>query len=776
MHKNIHMKDLKKRSSRLFKTAWPFLLVAFVVFVFFWKVFLKGLAPIPADFVVGVYYPWLDYKWGYAVGVPVKNPITTDVVSFTYPMQTFATSLLKKSTIPLWNPLILGGTPLLANFQSAPFSPTNFVYFLTDTISGWSIQIILQHVLAVIFLYLLLRHWKISSLGSILGGIVFGFSGFNLIWSQWNGHALSAAFLPLIILFEDRWLKNGKVIDGIVISLALGLQILSGYPQVVLYTLLAIAILYSIRIYKAKNIVGKTAFLFIFVALAFGLTAFQILPGAELLAYSQRAVEPHPFEWAFLPWRKVITFIAADFYGNHATKNYWGLQDYTSNTGMVGVVGFIMALLSIKLVKKKREILYCFALATASLILAFPTPVSIFLWKSGILGLNAASAHRSLVLWNISVALLAGYGFDSLRRESKSGYKFKILILLVPALLLLGFGGYALTIHQPVGLRNLVLPSVIFFLSSLVILFKPNFKLALIVFSVVELFYFGWKFTPFSPRNLVFPETPVINFLKERQVPSRVVADKVIPIDFLMAYGIETLEGYDAVYPKRVSEFIAAVNENFGNFNSIRRYAIVDNYFSPLLDLANVKYFVVLKKDIQQYLKDKKFKVVFNDKSTSILENKYWLPRAFMVYDWDLEKDGNKVLDKLLQKNFPIGKKIILEEPASVDRHIDTNTVLNSVNYSKYESQGNSISVETQKDGLLFVSDAYYSGWKAFIDGKEEKIYRADYAFRAVLVPRGIHQIKFVYNPNSFSNGLKISIISLGVLFCFLPVILRRFR
>ena len=138
----------------------------------------------------------------------------------------------------------------------------------------------------------------------------------------------------------------------------------------------------------------------------------------------------------------------------------------------------------------------------------------------------------------------------------------------------------------------------------------------------MELFYFSWKFTPFSPRELIFPETPVITFLKSREKPSRVVADRVIPINFLMNYGIETLEGYDAVYPRNISEYIAKINGSFGSFNSIRRYGIIDNYESPLLDSANVKYLVIKAEDVDKYLKNGKFKIAFKDKSVVVLENK----------------------------------------------------------------------------------------------------------------------------------------------------------
>jgi len=597
----------------LIKKFWPYFSIAFVVILFFWKFFVKGLIPFPGDFVVGVYYPWLDYKWGYDVGVPVKNPIMADVPSFIYPMQTYAVETLKKGQLPLWNPLILGGVPLLANFQSAPFSPTNSIYFIFDKVTAWGIQVILQHFLAALFAYFLLRHWKVSKLGSVFGGIVYAFSGYNLIWSQWNGHALTASFIPLSLFLVDKWLLESRWYWGLSLSVVILMFFISGYPQTIIYMGVAVSILWLVRVWREKRWFGKTFFLAVFLILGVGLASPQILPGWDLLKNSQRVAELHPYEWAFLPWRKFVTFLAPDFYGNHATGNYWGPQDYTSNTGFVGVVAFSLALFVLHQIRKSKEVLFGVLLVVFALVLAFPTPVSIFLWKSGIFGLNAASAHRSLILWNLAIAILAGFGFDKIKNK---------YLLVTPLIILAGFGIYAFKIHQIVGLRNLILPSLVLVSMAFIVFILPKIKYLIIPLAILELFYFSWKFTPFSPRELIFPETPVITFLKSREKPSRVVADRVIPINFLMNYGIETLEGYDAVYPRNISEYIAKINGSFGSFNSIRRYGIIDNYESPLLDSANVKYLVIKAEDVDKYLKNGKFKIAFKDKSVVVLENK----------------------------------------------------------------------------------------------------------------------------------------------------------
>lgn len=779
--------------ANLFKSLAPLGLFLVIVIVFFWKVFLAGQIPLPGDFVVGVYYPWLDYKWGYAVGVPVKNPMTTDVVSFTYPMQTLAIELIKKATPPLWNPYILAGTPLLANFQSAPFSPTNIVYFFFDTLSAWSLQIILQHVLAGLFTFILLRHWKVSSWGSLFGATIFAFGGFNLIWSQWNGHALSASFIPLVLFFVDKYLLTKKTVFGVGISFSFALMFLSGYPQVAVYLAIAIFLLWIIRVRETGFRVKETLLLGLFFAIGIGLSLFQLLPGAELLSLSQREIEGHPFEWAFLPFEKIITFIAPDYFGNHATQNYWGPQDYTSNTGFVSAIGLTLALLSLALVRKKAEVKFGVLLLVFSLLFSFATPLSIFFWKTGTFGLNAASAHRALVLFNLAVAILVGFGIDtldSIRITPKSKWKIRPFVLAgLPFAIILAYAAYALFLGdtqikgfdaRTVALRNLILPTLSYLMGIVIIfsglVFKKRFlglRLSALCFLVmVELFYFGWKFTPFSPRSIVFPTTPVLDFLMAQEKPVRVTGSKVIPINMKMPYRLEALEGYDAVYPLSIAKFLAAQGGLVGT-TPLGRYATVDNDTSHLLDLTNTKYYLALKVDergkpspegeVPERFKEERFQKVFEDKSTVVFESKSALPRAFMVYEWEDNLAEEEILRKLLNKNFPFDGKILSSEDLP---EFPRNKAYGShVSYETYAGNESRISVQTDSFGMLFISDTFYPGWKAEVDGIETKIYKANFAFRAIPVSEGKHEVRMIYRPNSFYNGLKVSLSSAVFLF-----------
>ena len=73
------------------------------------------------------------------------------------------------------------------------------------------------------------------------------------------------------------------------------------------------------------------------------------------------------------------------------------------------------------------------------------------------------------------------------------------------------------------------------------------------------------------------------------------------------------------------------------------------------------------------------------------------------------------------------------------------------------------------------LTDNMYPGWKAYIDGKEAPIYRADYTFKAVIVPKGRHTIIFTYQSFAVNLGLIVSGLGL-LLFVGILYSLKRFK
>ncbi len=133
-------------------------------------------------------------------------------------------------------------------------------------------------------------------------------------------------------------------------------------------------------------------------------------------------------------------------------------------------------------------------------------------------------------------------------------------------------------------------------------------------------------------------------------------------------------------------------------------------------------------------------------------------PRVFLTDSYQLIPDKDTTAQALFSPTFDPRKSIILaSDPKFSVGHL-TRQQINVVAY-----QPNQVTLATQANAnaLLFLSDTYTPDWSVTIDGKRARVYRADYAFRAVPVAKGSHTVVFSYYPKSFDLGWKISLVSL---------------
>lgn len=171
-----------------------------------------------------------------------------------------------------------------------------------------------------------------------------------------------------------------------------------------------------------------------------------------------------------------------------------------------------------------------------------------------------------------------------------------------------------------------------------------------------------------------------------------------------------------------------------------------------LFSVAGVKYIITHNED-NYTLNEEKFK-----KLTTIAPFTIWefqsYPRLFLTTDYEISKT---VFDKELSNH------VILEK----DPHIGRNMECTSLQPKITDYSNNHISITTKTDcpALLYLSDTYYPGWKAYVDKNETEIFKSNYAFRSVVVPSGSHELTMDYDPLSFKVGFYTSLFtSIGII------------
>lgn len=139
-----------------------------------------------------------------------------------------------------------------------------------------------------------------------------------------------------------------------------------------------------------------------------------------------------------------------------------------------------------------------------------------------------------------------------------------------------------------------------------------------------------------------------------------------------------------------------------------------------------------------------------------IYENRGRLPRAFVVHRARVLSDDALALQAMEDASFSPSEEVVLSdgEPLSAPSGADKVTV------THYFPEQIVLEVSAAQEGYLVLSDAYYPGWRAWVDGLEAAIRRADLLFRAVRVPAGTHHVVLSYEPWSLRVGAAVSLLT----------------
>lgn len=334
------------------------LLFLLLSLVFFYPL-LKGYIPFPGDNLVGNYAPYKSYpQLGYAPGGVPNKAQGPDIIREAFPWKSFVIDSWKNGQVPFWNPHNFSGNPLMANFQSAVFYPFNILFFVLPFLQAWSLLIFLGPFLALYFTYLFLRELKLSNISSVLGGIVFAFSSYMVVWLQYGNITHTLLWLPLALLFTEKIINKFNKKNFVFLIASLWLSFLAGYIQGYFYVTITVTLYFLFKSYNTKRFTLKNV-LFFCVALVSPvlLSLFQLFPTLDLFKASSRgSYTLEQIQTALNPAWYVITVIIPDFFGNPAVRNYWYNGTYIEQVSYFGVIPFILAIVALFSSKKTREI------------------------------------------------------------------------------------------------------------------------------------------------------------------------------------------------------------------------------------------------------------------------------------------------------------------------------------------------------------------------------------------------------------------------------------
>ncbi len=323
----------------------------------------------------------------------------------------------------------------------------------------------------------------------------------------------------------------------------------------------------------------------------------------------------------------------------------------------------------------------------------------------------------------------------------------------------------------------------------------PAWQPMLILIIAVALLLAGAGFNPSVKANLLTFEPKAITWLKAQQQQDpyfRITSldtpdgpgNKVFLANSGMPHKLFDVRGYDSIIPGQYAKFMHLIQEN-GDllFNRVGPLYTVDYTAldSALLNLLGVRYLLTTVE-----IDHPSYQQVYNDEIL-IYENLDTLPRAFMVSEAvtpaNFEKPAELAAmddEEFALRSLNPRQQLILDGETNqrgrdlTTADVSTPASTNQVTITDYGPTDVYLTVETQQPDWLVLTDAYFTGWKAYATPAhlqspeateiELTIHRGNGNFRAVQLQPGQWQIRFRYSPRSFQLGLYVSFLSFAIL------------
>ena len=221
-------------------------------------------------------------------------------------------------------------------------------------------------------------------------------------------------------------------------------------------------------------------------------------------------------------------------------------------------------------------------------------------------------------------------------------------------------------------------------------------------------------------------------------------------------YDIEDIRNYDSL--------------GINWYNSIFQYL----HLSDALNLTNTQY-VIEGKDFELSSLTNDLQPIAEHNGYTLYKNLSAFNRAFMVYHYIIADSDQQALDLLRTYSVRLNKVAIVFQQDVQGMPMTAGTQgTSAVTFIKYTPGYIKLSCTTSQPGLFFISDTYFPGWHALVDGKKMKIIRADYALQGIWLSQGTHTIELNYDPASFKYGALLSIIGILSLIGFALIVFRK--
>lgn len=716
---------------------WPVVLLFSLAIAFYWKLTLTD------QFV------WFDHP---------------DMCYIEIPRLQFQAKEIQNRRFPLWDPYIWAGQPLIGQTQPGPLFPLNLLFYLVPRRGGYiqfaalNWYFVVIHFLAAWCAFALCRDWGRSTGASLVAGCLYGFGGF-LGTVAWLDVMNGAIFTPLAFLYLFRAARGTRPWwNASLAGFWVGIAWLSGHHEIPLLVTAVFAVTWIYFALRERKL-APVALVSVLVMLLIG--AAQGIPTYEFGKLSMRWVgEDQPVGWNdkvpytvvaiySLPFRGLLSFVLP-------------AQDRPADcSAYQGLAGVVLATLGLIAFWKDHRSRWAAAVGAAAVLYALGafTPLQGAL-HSLVPGLDKARIPiRAVHLVNFSLAVLAAYGVDALLEGAAERWARRIQWLAC-AIAAVIFGAalfWAVMPNQQLKESTLITGLAAAALAGTLAMWRNggiarrSLVLTLAGISLFELY--GESTATFANRYDKTRNKFIASLKENHDVadylriqsnaavaaggnPVRAsVADADIPTNFGDWHAVETINGYVAGVPKnllRVELHTRRTQQLFGVTHSVARKPDWPDQQQVYEGASGVK----------------------------VWRNPDPMPRVWTVQQTIRVQNDGELRQRLQDPALDFNRAaVVMGDVPALESCAD-----GSAQLIRRSTDRALVKARLNCRGMLILSDPYYPGWKAKVDGAPAPIHEVYGALRGVVLEAGEHTVEFRFRPMSVYLGAFCAIVGLGIL------------
>ncbi len=731
--------------------------------------------------------------------------------------------VVARGSLPLWNPYMSFGQPLLANANAQPLYPATWINLVLHPQTAYTVLVALHFLLGAVGMYFLGRRLGLSRRGAFLVGCAWVFSGpFVSLVNLWH-HLMGAAWIGWVLWATDRAASAPSGARGAVIGALACLQVLAGSSEVCMMTAL-LGVPLVLRHLTMRPLLGRT-----------NARVVACVAGGAVVALALSAVQ-------WLPTLAAAR-VAARWETRPATQDFWSLhpaslpqalvplflQDLPLKTDLrqilfegrepfigslyLGLVACSLVLAA--MVWSRRRLVWAFAaLGAFAVLLALGRYGIFYAAAKGLLPALGLIRYPSkfMIMAACVWALLVGFGYDQVFARSQALTARGIAAVVVPFGLLTAAASWLAFAPPETWLLTIVaspareafdlvqLPLVLASVAGIIALglavahsTKKTLHLGPLGAALViaDLFLAHQARNPTAPVRLM-AQTPAAVGAMDRGPLTR-----VFPFGYTFSvmgksysgrtFGPPQVTDLPDISPKLRS----ALGLRAGlAAPSAQQYGLYGSYEMDILllfprGLRNLCLFETAMEDTPAFPRLLRLGAIDYVVSQhegrlegliprAVLANPYSSPvRVFQVQDplsrtylvaGSVVADGLQALRILADPNFDMTRAIVLPEGSPMPSPAG---FIGQSRLRLYRPDRVLLETLATGPGFAVLVDSFDEGWKAFVDGEPTPILRANVAFRAVPVTAGAHVVEMVYRPTSAILGASISagtLLLVGVL------------